>query len=395
MNLDSHTLQTMNGVVVALCTVGFTLNTAFKLNDTAGRMWSLAYVAGMMTIVAHAVGGQEPTTGWANLVGNITVVVAVAAVWAGARRFNGRRVSPYIAAGMAALGLLTIVTTLIDGSGAHPTSSVVVSLSVALLAVFGGAEFVRGRLRRNLNARIVAVTLGLAALAAALRALMFLADGLTGTVFTTQIHSIFVSTMTLCLVTLGTIALSVLRAESISGSAVGDLTDGIHSAAGVLSNTAFTQAATDHLARAEEADVALALIGADIDNLPEINTAFGRMAGDEAIARFAAKLRGSAPVMSLIGHRSSGRFQVLVVAAAGYLAHDLAEQMQIALVEEPLHGTALIRLTASFGIASTGDHGYSLYALDVAATAAIDTVKADGGNGVALDPAPGAANSAP
>ncbi|GEP28463.1 diguanylate cyclase [Cryobacterium levicorallinum] len=388
MNLDSHTIQTMNGIVIALCAVTFTLNTAFKRNDTASRLWSLASIVGVMIVLLRSSGSTEPLMGWTVLAGNIGMIVAVSAVWSGARRFNRRRASRQVIGLMALLTLATVGATLAEGLPLQLwAGSVTLWLSVAILAVLGALEFVRGRLQRNLNGQIVAMTLAVTAVVAAVRAVVFLVDGRAGKLFTTYFATDSASAVSLCLVIIGTIALSVLRAEQAQGSAVGDMTDGIHSAAGVLSNTAFEQAATDHLDRGEAAGLTLALIGADIDNLPEINTAFGRIAGDEAIARFAANIRGSVPVMSLIGHRSSGYFQMLVVTDSAESARDLTEKLQVSLVEEPLREAALIRLTASFCIASTGDHGYSLSALGFAANAGIVAVKAAGGNAVALDPA--------
>jgi diguanylate cyclase (GGDEF)-like protein len=170
----------------------------------------------------------------------------------------------------------------------------------------------------------------------------------------------------------------------VGSNAVGDITVGIHSAAGVLSGSSFQQAATEHLERAEHAELGLAVIGADIDNLPEINTAFGRTAGDEAIARFAETLRGSAPLMSLIGHPAAGRFLVLAAAASATEASGITERMQNALVDGPLGESYQIRLTASFGIADTFDHGYDLDALSAAAGRAIDIVKRQGGNDIAV-----------
>ncbi|MDJ0338422.1 diguanylate cyclase [Cryobacterium sp. PH31-O1] len=383
MLLDTLTLLLLNGVVVALCGVSFILNTAFNRNDSAGRIWSLAFIAAMMVTIASGASQSGQMIWWAVVVANVALAVAVGSVWTGLRRYNGRSRGFWL---VTLISILVLIATLLHGEPAGRWAGAAeLWIGLSVMSVLGALEAVRGRLRRNLSGRTLAVALWIAAVAALVRAIVFTVDGVTGAVFLTYFNTANTAGLSLCLVVLMTIAAAALRAQQASGSAVGDLTDGIHSAAGVLSAAAFVQAATDHLDRAKSAGMGLALIGADIDNLPEINVAFGRAAGDEAIARFAAKLRGGAPVLSIIGHRASGRFLVLAGAASAAEARALAERIQTTLVDEPLKEASLIRLTASFGIADTFDHGYTLTALSVAVNTAIDTVKVSGGNDIAVE----------
>ncbi|MDJ0376927.1 diguanylate cyclase [Cryobacterium sp. PH31-L1] len=383
MQLDTMTLLQLNGVVIALCGVVFILNTAFNRNDSVGRIWSLAFIAGMMVTIAHGASETGQMIWWAIVVANVALTIAVGSVWAGLRRYNGRSRGFWV---IAAFSVLVLAATLLHGEVAGRWAGAAeLWMGLAVLAVLGALEAVRARLRRDLSARILSVVLWIVAVAATARAVVFTVDGVGGAVFATYFSTAQFAALSLCLVVLMTVAAAALRAQQGSGSAVGDVTDGIHSAAGVLSAAAFVQAATDHLDRAENAGVGLALIGADIDNLPEINIAFGRVAGDEAIARFATKLRASAPVLSIVGHRASGRFLVLAGAASAAEARALAERIQTTLVDETLTEASLIRLTASFGIADTFDHGFTLPALSIAVNTAIDTVKTAGGNDIAVE----------
>jgi len=251
-----------------------------------------------------------------------------------------------------------------------------------LMGAMGGVEALRGRMRRNVNGRIFAIVLFVVAIFYSGRAIAFFLDGVDSATFVTYFSSGTTSILNMALIITACIAASILRAERVGSNAVGDIAVGIHSAAGVLSGASFRQAATDHLQRGERAALGLAVIGADIDNLPEINTAFGRVAGDEAIARFADTLRGSAPMMSLIGHPAAGRFFILAAVGSATEAMAIAERMQNALVDGPLGESFQVRLTASFGIADTFDHGFDLTALSEAAGRAIDVVKHRGGNDI-------------
>ncbi|TFD60480.1 GGDEF domain-containing protein [Cryobacterium sp. Hh38] len=384
MELDTLTLLVINGAVVALCGVSFILNTAFQQNDPVGRIWSVAFIAAMVVIIAHGSSVNGELIWWTNVLANVALCVAVGSVWGGLLRYNrrSRRLGFWV---IAAACVLVFAAMLLHGdAAARWAGAAELWMAVGVLAALGAIEASRGRLRRNLSGRVLALVLWVTAVTTVTRASVFAIDGATGSVFQGYFNTANVTALSICLVIPLSIAVSVLRAQQVQGSAVGDLTDGIHSAAGVLSATAFSQAATDHLARAQNAGTALALIGADIDNLPEINISFGRAAGDEAISRFAGKLRASAPVLSIIGHRASGRFLVLVGASTPDEARALAERIRAKLVDEPLPQTSLIRLTASFGIADTTHHGYDLTALGGAVNDAIAEVQGCGGNDIAV-----------
>jgi diguanylate cyclase (GGDEF)-like protein len=226
-----------------------------------------------------------------------------------------------------------------------------------------------------------------------MRTVVFLIDGSEGAIFTTYFNSINSALLTMLLIVTASIAVSILRAERVRNNAVGDYTVGLYSGAGVLSASGFAQAAADHVQRAEHRNVGLAVIGADIDKLPELNTAFGRVAGDQAISVFAQALRGAVPVMAVVGHPAAGRVLVLSAVASSEEAMELVERIQLTLVDEPLAESQRIRLTASFGLADTFGHGYDLDALMDAANGAVDEVKRTGGNNIAV--AAIAASSAP
>jgi len=381
VELDLPTLLVLNGLIVMVCGVVFILNTAFNRNDSVGRIWSTAFIAAMVVTIVNGSTENGPIIWWTIAVANVAWVIALGSLWSGLRRYNGRSRGFWT---LAVISFLILGATLLHGEPAGRWAGAAeLWISLALLSVLGAFEAVRGRLRRNLSGQVVAVALGAAATAAALRAMVFLRDGSAGKTFIIYFNDANFAVFSLCLIVLTAVAVSVLRAEQGSSHAVGDQTDGIHSMVGVLSASAFTQAATDHLARAHRAGVPLVLIGADIDNLPQINVAFGRAAGDEAIARFATQLRSCAPVLSVVGHRASGRFFMLAAVDSLREARSIVEGLQAAIVDEPLKEASHIRLTASFGIANTLDYGYALTALSIAVSTAVATVQVRGGNDTA------------
>jgi diguanylate cyclase (GGDEF)-like protein len=378
MNLDETTLLVLCGLIVVLCAVQFVLGTSFNENDPAGRFWTFTFVTGIMGGVSLALFGADSHAWWALVVAYVMVTFAVGAIWAGMRRFN-RRPARFWAVAIAAV--VVAVAMLLDGPLRSEWAGAVGYFGViVVLTGLASVEAFTGRLARNLSGRVLAVVLGLVAVYHLGRLITFAVYGPDRPEFQVAFGTAADTVMVTCLVVTATISLSTLRAEGRSTNAVGDRMHGIHSEAGVLSSDAFSQAAADHMDRARAAGFGLAMIAADIDNLPEINTAFGRSAGDAAISAFAATIRTEAPVMALIGHRAAGRFLVLAVVASATEALAMTERIQTALVDNPLREARGIRMTASFGVADTWDHGHSVAALEAAASRAIDSVKAAGGN---------------
>ncbi|MET1043777.1 MAG: hypothetical protein ABWX59_06590, partial [Microbacteriaceae bacterium] len=267
MQLDSATLQIMCGLLVILCGVSFIFNTALNRNDPPGRLWSLAFVGGIMVTLAYAVYLVSADAWWTIAFGNAALVFCVGSLWAGSRVYNGRSSGFLLVGGLALV--ITVISFLPGASGGEWAGAGPLWLVVALLGGLGGAESLRGRLRRNVNGRILAFVLLIVSVYYTARALAFLLEGPDSAVFTAYFDSDTTSVLNMSLIVTASIAVSILRAEGVGSNAVGDITVGIHSAAGVLSATSFQQAAADHLERAGRAELGLAIIGADIDNLPE------------------------------------------------------------------------------------------------------------------------------
>jgi diguanylate cyclase (GGDEF)-like protein len=382
MNLDVFTLMTMSSLAVVLCGVSFILNTSFTRNDATGRMWSLGFISGIIVAAGYGIEAALPGAWWGLLVGNVAYVFAIGALWCGTRLHNHRSPQIWIVAAIAlVVAAVTILQTPGEGTWA---GAPVLWLGLVALSVLGGIELQRGRLRRNVNGRSLGIVLWIVAFFMLARTVVFLTSGPESKAFSNYFNPGVAAVITMALIISAAITVSVLRAERGGDSAVGDLSVGILSRAGVLSAESFVQTAEDHLERAEAAGVGMALIGADVDRLPEVNTAFGRAAGDEAISAFAQTLRQTVPVMAAIGHPSAGRFFILVAVGSATEALASAERIQVALVDNTLPDTQKIRLTASLGVADTFDHGYTLEALSAAVSRSIDRAKAVGGNHIEI-----------
>jgi diguanylate cyclase (GGDEF)-like protein len=349
MVLDEMTLLIVSGVIIILCGLSFILNTSMNRNDGPGRIWSLAFLASILAAMSFAIYGADSSAWGALIAANASFTVALGSMWSGARVFNGGPARYWIVSGIAVIVALAVLVRGPDAGGW--AGAFELYAAVSLFAVLGAGEAIRGRMRRNINGQVLVATSLVVSAYYAARAIVFLVDGPEGELF----QGAFGTTPT-------TVINIVL--------------------AGVLSAKAFEQAAADHIERIGYHDGHLALIGVDADRLPELNTAFGRTAGDQAIAAFGESLRRSAPPLSVIGHCSAGHFLVLVCIASVAEGRAVAARIQMALVDDPLPGSQSVRLTASLGLADTFTHSSDLAGLTAAVNEAIADVQGAGGNDV-------------
>ena len=166
--------------------------------------------------------------------------------------------------------------------------------------------------------------------------------------------------------------------------ALGDVTVGVHSVVGVLSAASFMQQWADWIERSSFHGERLAMVAMDVDNLPQMNMAFGRDFGDRAIRSVAQIIRHHAPTCSLLGHTGAGRFVIVAVVATANAAEQLAIKLQTALVDEPIDTEQSLRATASFGVVDTETFGYGLPVLRSALDAAASEARDEGGNRIVV-----------
>jgi diguanylate cyclase (GGDEF)-like protein len=382
MTLDMSTLLLISGLVIILCGISFIVNTAMRRNDASGRLWSISFIAGMLTALSFSVWGVAPHLWWVLAVGNTAYVISIGAIWSGARVFNGR--ASFIWLGLAAGAVVAALTAVEGSSGGAWTGSTGLFAGIAVFAALGGAETMRSRMRRNLNARILSFCLWIVCAYYVVRTSLFVTLGPYDPIFQTYFGSEITTIITILLVLLSTISMSILQAERSGARALGDVTVGVHSVVGVLSAASFMQQWADWVERASFHGDRLAMIAMDVDNLPQMNTAFGRTFGDTAIRSVAQIVRHHAPTMSLLGHTGAGRFVIVVVSQNQVDAEQLAIRLQTALVDEPIDPQQSLRATASFGVVDTEGYGYGLPVLRRALDDATSAAREEGGNRIVV-----------
>lgn len=349
MNLDITTVAAMSGLVVILCGITFVLNTTLRRNDAVGRIWSVAFVAAILETVAYTVEGLQPAAWWAIAVGNGAFVLALGMLWSGYRAANGRRPLYTVALVVGALVAVAVLTR--GPSGGVWAGAVELFVGAAAFAGLGFAETLRGWMVRSVNARIVGIASLTLALYYAARAALLPILGPGDPVFTVAFGSVSATMVSLGLFVIGTVTLSMVQMERFRRPGLDTPSDS--EAEGLLGPDRFRTLAEVWLRRAVRDQTTFALLLVELANIDEINLAFGRGLGDNAIRLMGRLAVGDAPAASLVGRLSRQRFAVLFAMEDDDDARVVAERINGDALTSPIDDADRFRAAAYIGITST------------------------------------------
>ena len=154
-----------------------------------------------------------------------------------------------------------------------------------------------------------------------------------------------------------------------------------------------TQVLEERRAGGEDAARGIAAIFVDLDNFKSVNDGHGHAAGDALLVTIAERLRGAVRNVDLVGRLGGDEFLVVCPdvddeAAAAALADRIAS-----VVAAPVHlDGAVVRPSASVGVAWTGERDLDADTLIAEADGAMYAAK-DGGGTVVMFPVPDVAES--
>ena len=341
MNLDSNTLVVAAAGCMAVVSVVFSSVTALRLNDHAGRLWSVMFAAMTVSLGATgAAGFTDPAPiGWEAVAAG-TASLTVGLLWSGFRAFDGRP------AYVAVVLLIASVVTLLAAVGAAQTDQNAAQL-ISQLAILAQGILVivtisRSSLTGDLNVLILQVTvMAVVAVAVANAAA---AAGSVELVDTALLDSLYAP-----LGVVAAISLSSARIEHRGISRVLGMGREHHEVLPMMASEAFNEVVDDRFERLKVTGGHAVLIAIELRDLAEINTAFGRRTGNRALLALAEVIRRTAPAWAVLGHAGAGRFWVFAPAASRSCADELQDVFRAALGEEqaPLLHVPLLAATGS------------------------------------------------
>jgi diguanylate cyclase (GGDEF)-like protein len=377
--LDLQTLLIASGLVVAICGASFVINTVFGRNDPPGRLWSAAFIAGSLTTISFAIWGAEPSAWWAIVVGNASLVLAMGSVWSGARLFNGRP-SRFIVV-IAGSSLAAIAAFVESPAGGDWAGGLIFLLGVAVFSALAGAEALRGRMRRSLNARILAMLMLIVGAYYGTRAVVFFVATPDSDLFREVFGTEVTTFVTLLFVIVASTSMSILRVERSGAGSGRPREQGNWN--GILPDSLFSSPAADRIRRASRRGERVAFIGAEIDNMVDMNTAFGRPFGDDMIESFSSLLHDHLPTTAIIGRRAGAQFACVVMANDLEQAYDIVERVRVALVDEPVANSTGMRLSVSWGVVMVEPGESDISSLTSDVRGLVKTAQQAGGNRIA------------
>lgn len=382
MTFDAETVAVINALVIFVCGATFIVNTFMRKDDASGRVWSVSYMAGMFTSFSYVVSALSPDAWWATAAGNGGYVLSIAALWSGARLFNGRTSLLWVSlVGTTA----TIVAALAAGPSGGPwAGSPVTFLCIALFAGLGAAETLRGAMRDNPSTRGFTVVLGIASAFFTARLVAILVEGPDGALFTTLFGTVAASLLLIALLIVATVVLSVLRAERAAPASRRHGSIVAYTGDEVLLQESFVRIVEDWLERANFHDEQLAILHIRLDDLDEMKTAFGAGFASEVAEGFISSVRRYGPTLSDIGEDGAGCLLIATPAVDVDVALQAAKSIQDGLLDHPVETTPRLRPTASIGIALTDYLGYDVGVLTRAAGEASLRAAGAGGNRAVL-----------
>ncbi|WP_395373691.1 diguanylate cyclase [Marinicella sp. W31] len=136
---------------------------------------------------------------------------------------------------------------------------------------------------------------------------------------------------------------------------------------GLLNRRGFYDKAHDLQAQAQEHNLPIGVIIADIDHFKNVNDNFGHQIGDQALQSFAELVTNSCDPNDVIGRIGGEEFAFLLYSQDLNTTQATAEQIRTTLQQTRIHNSDQnIGITASFGIAELAPGGSIIDALKMA-----------------------------
>ena len=383
MTFDGTTVATVSGLIVILCGLSFILNTTLRRNDLVGRIWSVAFVSGILMTLSYTIESMAVTAWWAVAVGNGAFVLAIALIWSGLRGANGRRpltAIPFVTSAVVAGAVLPF--------GAHAgdwAAAPVMFVAVTAFAGLAAFETSRRQMRNSLNARILGVVFMIVSVYYLARAVLLLALGPRNPIFSDYFGSVPATLVDLSLVVIATAALSVIQVDRFGRTASAERELGTATEAeGLIGNRQFQALSEVWLRRAVRDRTTLALILVKLANRDEISIAFGRGFSDSAVRLMGRVCVSEAPVAALVGRLQPHLFAVLLPMEEDSDPERVADRINMVALNTSIDDADRFRAATYIGITSTRAAGSRYDELLEAAQAMLEVAAESGVPGTVM-----------
>ncbi len=367
MNVDLFTITLVTALVIVVCAVLYLAETLMRKDGASGRLWAVAFLAGVLTVACYLVWSVDPRAFIAVALGNGGFVSTAGFIWLGARAFNGRRVG-VAGAILAAIVVVVIAAALLAGpDGGDWAGAVPMFVGNAVLAALGAVETRRGQMAAQRNAVGLTAVLILEAVYFVARTIVFLAQGPDSALFQQWFDSRATSILTITLTIVAVVTTSVLRAgeSQLRGQRE---TYAVHVALdGVLTPESFRSTTTTLLERAERNGETMCVVAMRLDDLDRVAVAFGPGEAEVLAEAWRTGVRRHAPSAALVGEGAEGALLSAFLTTSFSDVRRTASILHRRLLEDFGELGLSVMPVVGVGIALTDRSGYDYRTLVAAA----------------------------
>lgn len=358
MNLDLFTVSVLTSLVIVVTSVVFLVGMLLRKDEAAGRIWGLAFLMGLLTVVSYLVWAASPDAWWAIAVGNAAFVANIGCMWLGARRFNRHPLG--IAVGTVAAGsALAAGAVAVEGAAGGDWAGAPFFLAgVMLFAALGSVESVRGEMGQNRLAWGLSLILALVASFFAARIIVFYTAGPESPAFRQWLDTVPASFLTITLSIVALVVTSVLLSGRARLTASIDPERLTLADDDVLPEVSFAHVLLDMTARARRREDLVGVVSLRIDDLPAIATAFGSEAASGVANAFRAIVRRYAPTSAFVGQDGQTGLLVGIQVESETDASRVAMRIRRGLFDELSGVVGVILPVVGVGISLSSRCGY-------------------------------------
>ncbi|RLK49618.1 diguanylate cyclase [Microbacterium telephonicum] len=371
MIVDPFTVAAFTALVIVVSATLFLIDTVRRHDAAPGQLWSLGYLAAVLTTVSYLVWAWQPETWWAVSAGNAAYIVATGGMWLGCRAFNRKPV------GLA--GIFVAATSVLVGAATSWewedlgdwAGAVWMFAALMVLAGMAAVECFTGELHRARVARPLGIVFCVQSAYYLARSIAFLAAGPHSALFQTWFSTAITSVLTVTLTITAVVATSVLQStRSRIRGGIGAAT--VDAAFAVRPRDVFRRDLDELCARAQRRDELVAVAIVHFDDLASIERAYGADVSDELWEALRAGVLDGSPALVLVGETDGDSLGVAWVAASAADArrHAMALYRSLLTGLDAVTGGALPGV--GVGVALSDVNGYGASGLLTAAAGAAE-----------------------
>lgn len=360
--MDPLTVSVFTALVIVVSATLFLVDTIRRHDAAAGQLWSLGYLAAVLTTLLYLVWAWQPDAWWAVSGGNAAFIVATGGMWLGCRAFNRKPV------GLA--GVFVAVTSVLVGasvvvewdSAGDWAGAVWMFVGLLVLAALAAVECFTGELRRARVARPLGIVFSVQATYYTARTLVLVLAGVESALFQTWFSTGVTSVFTVTLTITSVVCTSVLQAtrSRMRGGAGAAAVDAVFA---VRPAPTFQRDVAELCRRASERQDLVAVAVVHFDDLASIDRAFGADVSDELWEALRSGVLDGAPTIALVGEAGEDAIGLAWVVSSAAEARRQAMGLYRSLLSglDAVTGGALPGI--GVGVALTDLAGYAPDAL--------------------------------